>query len=310
MPTSTPLKISRRYLGLLVLLVIGLYVLVPQLGDFGSSWHQLSHPKLGWTAVAVVLTLLTYFAGALTYYLLSFSPLKYSKTVLMQFAAMFVNRLLPGGIGALGANFAYLKKNKHSSPQAASVVTVNNILGATGHNLLLLIILFTTGYSTINSNSSSDSSPTKYILIGAMLALLLGLLFGHKKLLKFISDTKTQLLDYRHRPGKLILAQTSSIILTICNVLSLYACALALGVHLNFAIVMLIFTFGVSAGTVTPTPGGLGGFEAGLVAGFIAYKVDHSTALAIALLYRLISYWLTLAIGAVAFVMAQRRQLI
>jgi uncharacterized protein (TIRG00374 family) len=101
----------------------------------------------------------------------------------------------------------------------------------------------------------------------------------------------------------------SSILLTLSNVLCLGCCALALGVHLPFLIVLLIFSFGLGTGTATPTPGGLGGFEAGLTAGFIAYHVASPAALATALLYRLISYWLPLVVGALALLIAQRQRL-
>jgi uncharacterized protein (TIRG00374 family) len=98
-------------------------------------------------------------------------------------------------------------------------------------------------------------------------------------------------------------------VLTLCYVLCLWAAAAALGVHLSVVAALLVLTLGVGAGSATPTPGGLGGYEAGLVAGLIAYGADSSAALAVALLFRLISYWLTLAAGAVAFAYAQRRGL-
>ena len=97
--------------------------------------------------------------------------------------------------------------------------------------------------------------------------------------------------------------------LTACNVLCLWASAAAAGIHLPLAALFIIFTFGISLGTATPTPGGLGGFEAGLFAGLVAYHVPSGPALAIALLYRLISYWLVLVIGAIAFTVGQRQGL-
>jgi uncharacterized protein (TIRG00374 family) len=98
--------------------------------------------------------------------------------------------------------------------------------------------------------------------------------------------------------------------LTLFNVLCLLCCLSALGIHLPFVIVLLVFSFGVGAGAATPTPGGLGGFEAGLTAGFVAYHVGSSSALAAALLYRLISYWLPLIFGAVAFTICQKQKLL
>lgn len=49
------------------------------------------------------------------------------------------------------------------------------------------------------------------------------------------------------------------------------------------------------------------GAEAGLVAGFVAYGIPADRALAIALLYRFLTYWLPLLPGFVAFVIVQRR---
>jgi uncharacterized membrane protein YbhN (UPF0104 family) len=287
-----------------------LYIVIPQIDQFKSSITTLTHPQPGWTVLAIFFTLMTYVAGAGTYYLLAFKKLRYSVTLLVQFAAMFINRLLPGGIGALGANFVYLKRQRHSSAQAGSVVAINNLLGALGHYLLLGTVLLVTGYSTIKANQTSSSfgSNLKYVWIGLVIVVIIGLFFGRNRFKKGLAELKSSLLDYRHRPGHVLGALITSISLTTFNVLALYACANALGVHLNFAIIMLVFTLGIGAGTATPTPGGLGGFEAGLVAGFVSFKIDSSTALAIALLYRLISYWLTLIAGAVAFVLSQRKQ--
>lgn len=312
MSSEPEFRFNRRYIFVVLMLLLALYIILPQIGNFKSSLHLLTHPELGWTVIAIVLTFLTYSAGAATYCLLAFKNLSYRRTVVVQFAAMFINRLLPGGIGALGANFVYLKRQKHTSAQAASVVAVNNLLGGLGHYLLLGSVLILTGYSTIQASQSKGAlnQNIKYFWLVLLIAAVLVFIFGRKKFKSGLIDLKNQLLEYRHRPKRIGLALITSICLTTFNVLALQACAAALGVHLNFAVIMLIFTLGIGAGTATPTPGGLGGFEAGLVAGFVAFKVDSSTALAIALLYRLISYWLTLAVGATAFFISQKQKYI
>jgi uncharacterized protein (TIRG00374 family) len=68
---------------------------------------------------------------------------------------------------------------------------------------------------------------------------------------------------------------------------------------------LLVLTAGVAGGTLTPTPGGLLGVEAGLIAGFAAFGISTADALAAALLYRLLTYWLALVGGFIAFVYAQ-----
>jgi uncharacterized membrane protein YbhN (UPF0104 family) len=309
--TAPEVHPSRRYLLLAALLALTLYVLVPQLTDFKSSWHLLRHPVFSWTLAAIGLSAMTYFAAAATYCLLAFRPLRYGQTVLVQLAGMFINRLLPGGIGALGANYAYLHRSRHSAVRAASVVAINNLLGAAGHGLLLLgsLLVFSSQMAITPRHSQFAGLLTTAVIGAALLVAALALIFGWQKFAPKAAEIRSQLLSYRRRPWRLPAALTSSLALTLCNVLCLACCALALGVHLPFIVILLIFSFGLGAGTATPTPGGLGGFEAGLAAAFIAYHVASPTALAIALLYRFVSYWLPLPAGAAAFVIAQKRQL-
>jgi uncharacterized protein (TIRG00374 family) len=72
--------------------------------------------------------------------------------------------------------------------------------------------------------------------------------------------------------------------------------------HLGLEHIFLVFTIGMIVGTATPTPGGLVGAEAGLTGGLITYGVQADTALAAALLYRFLTYWLPLLPGFIIFV--------
>src|SRR6185312_13818748 len=113
---------DRRQLALVALAVVALYVLLPQLGDFRSSWHLVSHPRPGPSLLALIFSFATYLAAAGTYCLLAFRPLHFGRTAGVQLAAMFVNRLLPAGIGALGANYLYLRHERHKEAPAAAMV--------------------------------------------------------------------------------------------------------------------------------------------------------------------------------------------
>lgn len=298
--------LSKRNLVVLAVFILALYVLVPQLDSFSESLHLLTHPDVPWVVLAIIYTLGTYFAGALTYKLISFKPLNYAKTLLVQFAAMFVNRLLPAGIGAIGANFVYLKNSKHSSVQAGAIVAVNNLLGAIGHNLLLLGVIVLGGYSTLDANRHFFRDHWLELVIAGTVIVVLVIVYGRRRLKHVLSQVKKQLFSYKSRPKRLVGGLLSSMLLTSFNILSLSSCAHALGVDLNLAQTMIVFSFAMIASTITPTPGGLGGFEAALVAGYVAYGVEADQALAVALLYRLIAYWLTMLLGGLAFLSVNR----
>lgn len=301
---------NKRHLLLLAALVIAIYVLVPQLGDFRSSWRLLMHPKTGYTFAAVALTFLTFAAGSGTYHFLSFGRLKYFRTVAVQLAATFVNRLLPAGIGALGANYLYLRHERFSAGRAGSIVAANNLLGMIGHTLLVALILGTSN-QTLTPKGWHGPKPELLVRL-AILVIIVALtaaFLGRRRLSRISADLRKQLYDYARQPWVLLLALITSLTLTLCNVLCLYCCTAALGLSLPFASILLVFTFGLGTGSVVPTPGGLGGFEAGLTAGLVAYGIDPAQALAAALFYRLVSYWLPLIAGAGAFVICQRRGL-
>ena len=298
----------KRWLFLL-LAVAGLYILLPQLGIFHLSWRLLRHAR--WADVLLVagFTALTYLAAAATYCLLAMRRLRYGRTVLLQLAGTFANRLLPAGVGGIGVNYAYARKAGHSQTQAAGLVAVNNSLGFIGHLALLgVALLFWHGHSgVLRAPSGADFGWLDRVLAGLVIIALLTARRWRQRLAEAAHRLLKQMLVYRRRPWRLAASLLTSICLTLSNMIGLYASALAIGVHLGVLAVFLVFTLGVGLGTVTPTPGGLGGVEAGLVAGLVAYHVSSADALAIALMYRLVSYWLALIVGAGAFVVAERR---
>lgn len=294
----------------IVVVVLFIIILLPQLDSFGDSVHLLR--SLDWRrcVLAVALVMLTYFAAAATYFFLAFKRLPYYKTVVAQFAAMFINRLLPSGVGALGVNYAYLRKAQHTPAQAAAIVSVNNLFGLLGHALVFCVTIAFFHANTPTLHLPNIAGVNIWIGLAVGLTIFITVLMLPKlrlKITKALSDVIKQLGQYRQRPLRVVAAFLSSTLLTLCNITSLYICLLAVGGHLSFAAIVVVFTIGIGAGTATPTPGGLGGLEAGMVAGLVAYHVPSATALAAVILYRLISYWLTLVIGAVAFTYCQHR---
>jgi len=300
---------KRRQIIVLIVFAVTFYAVLPQFKSFNDSFKLLQHSeanKLVWCGLAVAGS---YLAAATTYKLLAFVKLKYLEVLVVQLASLFVNRILPAGVGALSFNYLYLRKSKHSSEKATAVVAANNFIGWLGHSLLLTSVIIVTHQHLPKKHLASSS--TWLWLLAAVLALLIMLMAVWRlKIRKFVRGFLRQLASYRKKPGHLLLALLSSIFLTLCTVGCLWFSLQAVHVPLAFATTLIVFTFGISIGTATPTPGGLGGFEAGLVAGLVAYNVSSSAALAAVLLFRLFTYWAGLIIGALALFEVQRRGLV
>ncbi len=310
---ATPTRIirpGRKQLAALLLAIITLYVIIPQLGSFRHSLALLPRSNWGELVLAILFTILSYVAAAGTYCLLALHPIRYSRTLLVQVAGMFVNRLLPAGVGGMGINYIYLHRSQHSGPQAASVVAANNTLGVIGNSLLIwLLLIFFHGQLPASLHIWKVADARLIFAITAVMAVIWLVLYKYfgDRVVNAGREFIRQFFNYRKRPKQLLSALGCSVALTVFNVASLWMCVLAMHINLSFVAVLLVFSFGVALGSATPTPGGLGGVEAGMVAGLILYHADHATALAAVLVYRLISYWLPLAVGAVCFAYTERR---
>jgi uncharacterized protein (TIRG00374 family) len=307
---KSTVKFQKKDLLILLLVVIALYVLLPQLNDFKSSWHYLSKPEAKYVWAASFLSIITYFCAASTYYYLSFKPLVYLQAFIVEWAAMFMNRLLPGGLGALGANYQFLRHKGNKAVQAGSIVAINNILGLIGHLLLLISAILIFHHDEILPKIIV-SHQTKLIItwitsVAFLLACLL-IFFAREKFKKISASFLSELSGYRKKPEKIYYALIAQILLSLSNFLCILYSADAVGIHLSYVDIVIIFSLGVGARAVTPTPGGLGGFEAGLVAGMIAYKVQASEALAAVLLFRIITYWAPLAVGGLCFFYSDKK---
>jgi uncharacterized protein (TIRG00374 family) len=79
------------------------------------------------------------------------------------------------------------------------------------------------------------------------------------------------------------------------------------GAEANLAAVAVVLLVGSALGSALPTPGGLGGVEGAMVAGLVAAGVGAGAALSAVLLFRLLSFWAPMPVGAAALLWLRRR---
>jgi uncharacterized protein (TIRG00374 family) len=307
-------ELPRQTKGRLLLLgffLLLLYVVVPRLGNFSTSIDMLDDSNARYVGIAALLVIATYIFATAMYYLLAAKPLRFGRTFAIQVASAFANRLLPAGLGGLTLNVQYLRKSRHSLAQAIAVAGTTNLLGFVGHMLFLLLVV-AAGAASFATVHVPYQSHLWLIGLGiAAFAALNLVLFQRfrKSVYRLVIEVLAFVTSYRKRSGEFATALLCSMALTGTYVAILYFCCMAIGFQLSFASTFVIFTLGMAASTITPTPGGLGGAEAGLFAGLVAYRLSAADALAIVLLFRLLTYWLPLLPGFVVFVAVRKRYL-
>lgn len=301
-------------LSILAVLLIGsaLFIILPKLSSFDTSLATLGTASPALTFCAIVLALLPCLFGAWLYKLLAAKPLKYSSTTLIQLSGLFVNRILPAGIGGLSLNMWYLRHKRHTLGQASVTVGLNNLLGLIGNLGLLALALLVFPSTLLNELNTTLLSPAVLVVTIVMTFVLLVIAYIMRiQLHTFIQQMQTEFsrltVRFLKRPQELPKAIVVSCLLTLSNAGCLWVCCLAIDISIHFVAAFLILSFAVLIGTAVPTPGGLGGVEAVLVAGLISQSVSASNALAAALLFRLVTYWLGLMLGLVALIAVKRR---
>ncbi len=298
-----------RQLIMVIVLILVVYVVVPQLSYFRQSLELLKNADIGWSITAALLYLGTGLMSVGMYKALILRHLPFWRTVVVEYGSSFANRLVPAGVGALGVNYLYFRKQKCSVEQSLAAVTLNNTLGFFWHTAMVIVILLAVPRARMELSLQTGSSDAVFIISGVLAGIVVLWLLLRRfktKILAVASKTISQIVAYKKLPHRLAIASIFSISITLLHVLCLVASAKALGVNVEVWQGILVLALGVGLGAAIPSPGGLGGAEAGLVAGLLAFGLSASSAVAVALLYRLVSYWLGFAIGAITFASAQK----
>ena len=92
-----------------------------------------------------------------------------------------------------------------------------------------------------------------------------------------------------------------SVLVTSSYIACLYVSLWAFGGTAGVAAVAVVYLAGSAVGAAAPTPGGLGAIEAALIAGLNATGVPATTSVSTVLLFRLITFWLPILPGWLAF---------
>jgi uncharacterized protein (TIRG00374 family) len=106
------------------------------------------------------------------------------------------------------------------------------------------------------------------------------------------------------RWGQAILRSAGNVVF---DYLALLAALVASGSRPKASLVLLAYVASVVLGMIPLTPGGLGFVEAGLATMLVLAGVPAPAATLATLSYRLVSYWLPIAVGPVAYGLYRRR---
>ncbi|MFR9674296.1 flippase-like domain-containing protein [Streptomyces sp. TR06-5] len=283
-------------------------------------FSQLSHVGIGqavvgadysWVAIALGFSALTYLVAAVA--LLGFVPerVPFVRTVLAQVAGSFVKLVAPAAIGGVALNTRFLQRAGVRSGHAVASVGASQLFGL-GANILLLLAF---GYLT-GTEHTPTLSPSRAVIAGMLAAAVLGLIvtaipalrkFVSERLRSLFAGVVPRMLDVVQRPKLLLTGVGGTLALPFAFILCLDASLRAFGYDMSWATLAVVFLAGNALGSAAPTPGGLGAVEAALIAGLITFGVPKEVATPAVLLFRLMTFWLPVLPGWLAFTQLTRK---
>jgi len=114
-------------------------------------------------------------------------------------------------------------------------------------------------------------------------------------------QTLPRLIEVLGQPWRLALALGGNVLMTMGYVLAFDAALAALGQEASLVQVALVYLTGNTAGSVIPTPGGIGTVETALALGLSTVAgINLGVAGTVALLFRLLTFWIRLPLGWLA----------
>jgi uncharacterized protein (TIRG00374 family) len=311
---------------LLAVTAISLYLLLPSLLSVFSSWRSLTH--LDWPFA--VLVLLFEIASSVCLWELDRIALGSSgwfSIACAQLAGNAVGRILPGT--ATPFTVVMLQKSGVDGGDAAAALTASTGLQiASALALPVLAIPAILGGAPVNHGLA-----TAAYLGGAVVLLLFAVgavLFRTDAPLERLGRAIQWTLNTTVRrsrpikgfPQELLSARdfirttldrhwNSALLAAVGNTAFDYFALLlalrAVGANPRPSLVVLAYASAELLAQIPLTPGGLGFVEAGLVGTLGLAGIPGHAALAATLLYRLVSYWLPIPAGGVAYLLFRRR---
>lgn len=297
---------------IVVILVIGsIIVLAPQIDSLKEGLLQAREAHIPYIMVGILIMPLTFLSAGFAVWSLALKPVHLRHAILMQFSSGFATKLVPAGVGGFALNTRFLVKRGHSLVQALAVMMINNSLGVLGHIVIVVSALLMS--SRLMEDIEFIRLPHAKWMLGAVVTIGLVMLLIpalRLKIKNFAKELRMTLRYYRGHPRKLIGGLIGAFGVTLLFALVLYFCAKSLGVDLMWLEVLAALSIGIIGATVTPTPGGIGGAEAAFTAGLVLLGVDGGKALSVALLYRLLAFWLPILPGFLCLQYALRRRIV
>jgi uncharacterized protein (TIRG00374 family) len=323
----TAQRIAARAL-LLLITGVSVYLLLPSLVTVFGSWRDLSELQPVWFAIAFGFECVS-FVSTWALQRIALQTPSWFAVGTSQLAANAFGRIVPGGTATAGAlQYRMLVRAGVPPGRVGSALTATSALTFAG--LLVLPLL---AIPAVIAGTPIEHRLLHALWLGGIVFVLMlftgSVGFAFDRPLELAGRVIEWFLRLLRRPrsgrplGEVLIVErdrirralgahwkmaiTAAVGKSLFDYLALVATLYAVAARPDPALVLLAYVTGSFLGLIPLTPGGLGFVEAGLTGTLVLAGVDAGAAAVSTLAYRLLSFWLPLPAGGVAYWLFDRR---
>jgi len=322
------LKVILRYIIGVALGIVVLLLLFGKRAEFTAAWHQLGEVAIGWLAAAAggeAASLWLYARLQHRVLRLTGAPLAMPGLFLLTLASDAIANTVPGE-PAVSSAYRYRYYRRHGATAAGSGWTIFTVLiaQAIGMSLILLLGVLVALTGSAGGANTRTAVAGVVIIVAAIavltrrdlvLRLAAGFVraarrIGRRSVGDFGAGVEAALERMRQIPLGTWSAAWVVVVATgvwLADFGCLICAFRAVHAAIPWSGVLLAYCVAEIAGMLPIVPGGIGIVEGSLAAILAAYGADRAAALAAALAFRLVSFWLAVAIGWISVAALARR---
>ena len=314
-----PRRVSWPTLIMVVGTLIGGWALIGVLIDVSQSFDTVIGANWLWVIAAFVLSQLAYVASAVEAIGSVSGPLPFGRAVAVEVANSF--SALAGGTAAV---FATRVRFYQQQGYDATVALSSGAIMATSSWIamgVLFLVSLPLSWGSLDLEATPESggdSKLVWIILAVvvLVAVVVGLLLAVPRLRRLaaekarpkVRDIWGNLKQVASSPRKLVLLVGGSFFQELLVAMALSVSLRAFGDHLRLPTLIVVITLAGIVGGISPSPGGMGVVEAGMILGLTAAGVSEADATAAVFIQRLFTSYLPPIWGWITLVWMRKRE--
>jgi uncharacterized membrane protein YbhN (UPF0104 family) len=276
--------------------------------DFGSLFAQVSPAWVVAAVGAIAVSL-----GAAAHNISAFAPvrLRAVDTLRAQLAVGGLRIVAPSAVSTPAIGTRLLVRRGLPLPTALTTVAL-----AQTAQLIMTIVVVAAIALVASAHLPTPGGAVLLVLAAVLVGLAVAALAARRVpalrrgVARGVDAVRTIGSYLRSHPLRLLTGLGAAAALTVLHVAGFVCCVHAVGGDGSVLALTAVYLGAASAGSLIPTPGGVGAVETAMISGLVAAGLSAQTATAAALLSRLVTVWLPAVPGLFALRSLRREGLV